>query len=134
MEFEARENELDSLVKVIVKKITSNTIILLTGDVGAGKTTLIKAICRSLGVTENISSPTFGLVHSYQSKLGEIFHSDWYRIESGEELYEAGIEEGLDAGIWFIEWPELGKEILAGRDYIHIKISGTDERRRYIID
>lgn len=134
MEFEARENEIDSLVKVIVDKITSHTIILLTGDVGAGKTTLIKAICRSLGVTENISSPTFGLVHSYQSKLGEIFHSDWYRIESGEELYEAGIEEGLDAGIWFIEWPELGKEILAGRDYIHIKISGTDERRRYIID
>jgi tRNA threonylcarbamoyladenosine biosynthesis protein TsaE len=134
MEFEARENELDSLVNVLVDKITSNTIVVLSGDVGAGKTTLIKAICRSLGVTENISSPTFGLVHSYQSKLGEIFHSDWYRIESAEELYETGIEEGLDAGIWFIEWPELGKEVLLNRDYIHIKISGTDERRRYIMD
>ena len=70
MEFEARENELDSLVNVLVDKITSNTLVLLSGDVGAGKTTLIKAICRSLGVTKNISSPTFGLVHSYQSKLG----------------------------------------------------------------
>lgn len=134
MELEARENELDLLVNVLVDKITSNTLVLLSGDVGAGKTTLIKAICRSLGVTENISSPTFGLVHSYQSKLGEIFHSDWYRIESTEELYEAGIEEGLDTGIWFIEWPELGKEVLVNRDYIHIKISGTDERRRYIMD
>lgn len=134
MEFEARENELDLLVNVLVDKITSNTLVLLSGDVGAGKTTLIKAICRSLGVTENISSPTFGLVHSYQSKLGEIFHSDWYRIESTEELYEAGIEEGLDTGIWFIEWPELGKEVLVNRDYIHIKISGTDERRRYRMD
>ena len=134
MEFEARENELDSLVKVIVDKITSNTIILLSGDVGAGKTTLIKAICKSLGVTENISSPTFGLVHSYHSKIGEIYHSDWYRIESVEELYEAGIEEGLDAGIWFIEWPELGNEVLVNRDYIHILISGTDKRRRYIMD
>jgi tRNA threonylcarbamoyladenosine biosynthesis protein TsaE len=134
MELEARENELDLLVNVLVDKITSNTLVLLSGDVGAGKTTLIKAICRSLGVTENISSPTFGLVHSYQSKLGEIFHSDWYRIESTEELYEAGIEEGLDTGIWFIEWPELGKEVLVHRDYIHIKISGTDERRRYRMD
>ncbi|MEC8692836.1 MAG: tRNA (adenosine(37)-N6)-threonylcarbamoyltransferase complex ATPase subunit type 1 TsaE [Bacteroidota bacterium] len=134
MELEARENELDLLVNVLVDKITSNTLVLLSGDVGAGKTTLIKAICRSLGVTENISSPTFGLVHSYQSKLGEIFHSDWYRIESTEELYEAGIEEGLDTGIWFIEWPELGKEVLVNRDYIHIKISGTDERRRYRMD
>ena len=134
MEFEARENELDSLVNAMVGKITSNSIVLLSGDVGAGKTTLIKAICQSLGVTENISSPTFGLVHSYKSDLGEIFHSDWYRIESAEELYEAGIEDGLDTGIWFIEWPELGKEILAGREYIHIKISGTDERRRYILN
>lgn len=134
MELEARENELDLLVNVLVDKITSNTLVLLSGDVGAGKTTLIKAICRSLGVTENISSPTFGLVHSYQSKLGEIFHSDWYRIESTEELYEAGIEEGLDTGIWFIEWPELGKEVLVNRDYIHIKISGTDERRLYRMD
>ena len=134
MIFEARENELDSLVNALIGRITSNTIVLLSGDVGAGKTTLIKAICRYLGVTQNISSPTFGLVHSYQSTLGEIFHSDWYRIESAEELYEAGIEEGLDAGIWFIEWPELGKEVLLNRDYIHIKISGTDERRRYIMD
>lgn len=133
MEFEARENELDSLVNAIKGKITSNTIVLLSGDVGAGKTTLIKAICKSLGVTENISSPTFGLVHSYHSNIGKIYHSDWYRIESAEELYESGIEEGLDSGIWFIEWPELGKEILAVRDYIHIKISGTDERRRYIM-
>ena len=134
MELEARENELDLLVNVLIDKITSNTLVLLSGDVGAGKTTLIQAICRSLGVTENISSPTFGLVHSYQSKLGEIFHSDWYRIESTEELYEAGIEEGLDTGIWFIEWPELGKEVLVNRDCIHIKISGTDERRRYRMD
>lgn len=86
-------------------------VILLSGDLGSGKTTLTKALCQRLGVRENISSPTFSLVNEYQSpEEGAIYHMDLYRLEKTDDLVQIGFEEYLESGrICLIEWPELAE-------------------------
>jgi len=83
-------------------------VIALEGEMGAGKTTLITAICKLLGVTDNISSPTFSIINEYRTRDGEVvYHMDLYRVDSEEEAYNAGIVECIHSGSWcFIEWPE----------------------------
>ena len=89
-------------------------IVLFNGDMGSGKTTLIKEICRKLGVVELTNSPTFSLVNEYLTASGEsLFHFDFYRINNEEEAYDIGIEEYLYSGNWcFIEWPEKVENLL----------------------
>ncbi len=88
-------------------------IITFSGEMGVGKTTLIKAMCKVLGVEGSTSSPTFSLVNQYQSPLGSIYHFDCYRLKSETEALDMGIEEYFDSGNWcFIEWPEKIKNLL----------------------
>ena len=99
--------ELDAVAKDIILQAKSR-VLLFYGAMGAGKTTLIKAIAKNLGVDDVTSSPTFSLINEYVTKTGElIYHFDFYRIDSEEEAYGFGAEEYLDSGNWcFIEWPE----------------------------
>ena len=85
-----------------------NKTLLFYGQMGVGKTTLIKELCKSLGVLDNISSPTFSLVNEYQTaKNDKVYHFDFYRIEDEEEAYDIGIEDYFDSKNWcFVEWPE----------------------------
>lgn len=101
------------------------------GDMGAGKTTLIKAICKSLGVENNTSSPTFSLVNEYHlPNKQKIYHFDFYRLKSETEALDMGIDEYLDSGSWcFIEWPEKIPSLLnMPHTNIKIEILPTDER------
>jgi tRNA threonylcarbamoyladenosine biosynthesis protein TsaE len=86
-------------------------IVLLNGELGSGKTTLIKSLCQEMGVMEPVSSPTFSLVQEYSSPgYGTIYHMDLYRIEKVQDLVQIGIEEYLHSGnICFIEWPAIAK-------------------------
>ena len=87
------------------------------GKMGAGKTTFIKEVCTLLGVTDNITSPTFAIVNEYRSDIaGElIYHFDFYRIKKLEEVYDLGYEDYFYSGaLCFIEWPELIEELLPG--------------------
>jgi tRNA threonylcarbamoyladenosine biosynthesis protein TsaE len=96
-----------------VLEIANHKILLFFGKMGAGKTTLIKAIAKKLGVEENLSSPTFSIVNEHFLKVGKLYHFDFYRIKSEEELMDLGIEEMLESGDWcLIEWPEKAKNIL----------------------
>ena len=106
-------NEIDSISQKISNKL-ENKVVTFKGPMGSGKTTMIKSICRQLGFDDNVSSPTFSIVNSYENSSNEIiFHLDLYRIEKIEELMDIGIEEYLDSGNWcFIEWPEIIDRLL----------------------
>ncbi|MCF8380803.1 MAG: tRNA (adenosine(37)-N6)-threonylcarbamoyltransferase complex ATPase subunit type 1 TsaE [Bacteroidales bacterium] len=108
------EGQLGKAAKEFVEKINTSTVFAFYGEMGAGKTTFIKAICRELGVTDNISSPTFALVYEYSSeRRGLIYHFDLYRVKSIVELYDLGYEDYFFGGnLCFIEWPEMAGELL----------------------
>jgi tRNA threonylcarbamoyladenosine biosynthesis protein TsaE len=101
----------------VAKKIISlaeNKVLLFYGDMGVGKTTLIKEIARQLSVDDVTSSPTFSIVNEYLTNSGEsLYHFDFYRINDENEVYQFGAEEYLDSGNWcFIEWPEKVENLL----------------------
>lgn len=100
------------------------------GSMGAGKTTFIKSICESMGVTDPISSPTFSIVNEYLSADGhKIYHFDFYRIKSLDEAYDMGCEEYLYSNAYcFIEWPEKVAELLP-ENYVKVNITVKDEQR-----
>ncbi len=99
------------------------------GTMGAGKTTFIKAICKTLGVTDIVQSPTFSIVNEYKTGSGEsIFHFDFYRITKTEEAFDIGYEDYLFSGNYcFLEWPELIESLLP-QNAVHVRISGEPER------
>ena len=108
-------------------------VVTLTGDLGAGKTTLVKAIGKELGVEDHMSSPTFALVNTYQGKNIDIYHIDLYRIEDIEEALQIGIEEYLYGdGICFIEWPEVIESLLP-EQYLSIKIENLGNFTRKLL-
>jgi tRNA threonylcarbamoyl adenosine modification protein YjeE len=99
--------------------------VALEGDLGAGKTTLARAILVALGVTENVPSPTFTLVQHYETARLPVRHYDLYRIESPSEIDELGLDEALDEGAVLIEWPERALAWLPA-DRLHIAMSLSD--------
>lgn len=105
---------------------------LFYGDLGAGKTTLIKRICATLGVTSNMSSPTFALVNEYLTQSDTvIYHFDLYRIKDQAELFDLGHEEYFFSGNpCFVEWPEIGKGLYPSKYFtVHIEIVSDDTRK-----
>ena len=103
------------------------------GEMGAGKTTLIKSICDQLGVSDSMSSPTFSIVNEYQDKSQQsVYHFDFYRIKDLDEAREIGVEEYFYSGDFcFVEWPELVEPLLP-ENRIEILITLVDENRREI--
>ena len=121
------EDELEAIVPQLWQKASTQNILLFRGDLGAGKTTLIKAIGRHLGITDIMSSPSFGIVNEYEFGPDHIYHIDLYRIKDIAEIYEFGLPEILDSGaICLIEWPEITEEIW--QDYDHSDISVTTKK------
>lgn len=106
-------NDTNSIAKDISEQLVAGDIVLLNGDLGAGKTYLVKQVVKSFGEAETtVTSPTFTIVNSYHVKNQTIYHFDFYRIKSIEELYGIGIEEYLYSdAICFIEWPERAMEL-----------------------
>ena len=100
-------NELEEVARKVVSS-NPNKVVLFNGEMGVGKTTFIKALCKTLGVHEATSSPTFSLVNEYETDKGElIYHFDVYRLKSENEAYDMGMDEYLYSGAWnFIEWAE----------------------------
>ncbi|MCI2228428.1 tRNA (adenosine(37)-N6)-threonylcarbamoyltransferase complex ATPase subunit type 1 TsaE [Polaribacter sp. MSW13] len=126
---------LENLSEVATELISSveNKILLFHGQMGVGKTTLIKEICKQLGVIDNISSPTFSLVNEYKTSKNEsVFHFDFYRIENEEEALDMGIEEYFDTNNWcLVEWPENIENLLP-LDAVQIHLAVLDNGQRNI--
>jgi tRNA threonylcarbamoyladenosine biosynthesis protein TsaE len=127
------KRHLSSAARLFLNNYGDKKIFAFYGSMGAGKTTIIKAICESLGTTDIVTSPTFTLVNEYRTSDGEsIFHIDFYRIKKLEEVYDFGIEEYLAGDSYcFMEWPELIEELLPPETVI-VRIT-VDEREERIL-
>jgi tRNA threonylcarbamoyladenosine biosynthesis protein TsaE len=117
----------------ILHTFADRRVFALHGDLGAGKTTLIKALCTELDVVDAMSSPTFALVNEYQTGLrGKVYHFDLYRMKTAAELDGIGFVEYLDSGAYcFVEWPELAANLLPP-DAVHLSLRATDDGARTI--
>jgi len=107
-------------------------VIAFDGPMGSGKTTLIKEICRQMEVTDVVASPTFAIIYEYRTRnSGTVYHMDFFRIKSLEEVYALGYEDYIYSGSWcFIEWPEPVKDLLPPESvWVEISVDDTGLRR-----
>lgn len=127
--------DIDIAAEKIVNAIKGVRIVCFYGSMGAGKTTLIKAICRVLGVEDNVASPTFALINEYRDRNNSpVYHFDFYRINKIEEVYDFGYEEYFygDSGICLIEWPELIEDILPSENVVKLSIVVNPNQSRTV--
>src|SRR4051812_6869960 len=101
--------------------------VALWGDLGAGKTTLARAILQALGVKEDVPSPTFTIVQNYATSPA-VAHYDLYRLKNAREIAELGFEDALDEGAVLVEWPERAPEVLPP-EALHVRLSSCDDLR-----
>ena len=120
MEFEYNLDNLKKASELILKNSKSN-LLLFSGVIGAGKTTLIKQLCKDIGVLDVVNSPTYSIINVYQSKEKPVFHMDLFRVKK-DEIDDLGLLEYLESGSKIIiEWPEIIIDELE-EDYTHVKI------------
>ncbi|KPM33323.1 ATPase, UPF0079 family [Croceitalea dokdonensis DOKDO 023] len=127
------KKDIPDISEFILRK-TEDNVYCFHGQMGVGKTTLIKAMLQGLGAKDAGHSPTFGLVNEYHDVHGQplAYHFDFYRIHSEEEVYDMGFEDYVNRGAYvFIEWPERIPNLLP-EDAVHIKLQLVDENTRRI--
>jgi tRNA threonylcarbamoyladenosine biosynthesis protein TsaE len=132
------EEDLDEAVSMLLKAAGERKKIALTGDLGAGKTTFVRAFCRRFKVREQVTSPTFTIAneYSYQDEKGQehlIYHLDLYRLKNVKEAYDIGITNYLDdENYCLIEWPEIVREMLP-ENIVWVKISILPDASRKLL-
>ncbi|QJD96181.1 tRNA (adenosine(37)-N6)-threonylcarbamoyltransferase complex ATPase subunit type 1 TsaE [Mucilaginibacter robiniae] len=123
--------ELPGAAQTLLDFAGQQKIFLFYGDMGAGKTTFIKALCKQLGIEESVSSPTFSIVNEYAGTPVTVYHFDFYRLKNQNEAYDVGYEEYFYSGAYcLIEWPEKIPDLLPPH-YIKIMIQVTAEQTRH---
>ena len=113
------------------RQLMPDDVLILLGDMGAGKSELTRGLARGLGVTGYVTSPTFTIMQLHDTGRLPLYHFDWYRLESAEELYELSMDEYLqNGGVAVIEWPSRAEEVLP-ESYLEVSLEplGDDERR-----
>lgn len=125
--------QLNEVARAVLKAVGNSNIVCFYGSMGAGKTTLIRAICQELGVTDVVTSPTFALVNEYTDGSGNpVYHFDFYRINTLDEVYDFGYEEYFynPQALCLIEWPELVEPILPQEGTATVKIAVNPDGSR----
>jgi tRNA threonylcarbamoyladenosine biosynthesis protein TsaE len=128
-------NDLAPIARDLVDLLAECPIALFTGEMGVGKTTLIKAICAQLGISTTVTSPTFSLVNEYMTSTQDtLYHFDLHRIERLEELLDFGFEDYVDSGkLCLIEWPEIAQTLLPEK-YVTIALAEEDGVRHISVN
>ncbi|MDQ6761633.1 MAG: tRNA (adenosine(37)-N6)-threonylcarbamoyltransferase complex ATPase subunit type 1 TsaE [Bacteroidota bacterium] len=127
-------SEIEDAAKKVLSYCAANKIYTFNGELGAGKTTFIKAICRQLGVSESITSPTYSIIQEYRTGQDlKIYHMDFYRINSLHEAVEAGAEEIFASGDFcMIEWPNKIIQLLP-EDVVEVNLTILKEQQRKMV-
>ena len=128
-------NEIKKTAANLLEQTSKHRVIAFHGEMGAGKTTFITALCRQLDVTDLVSSPTFSIINQYKANNGQtIYHMDLYRIKSSEEALQAGVEECFYSGNWcLVEWPEKAPGLIPAETiHCYLSTSGNNERKLQI--
>lgn len=126
-------SDLSEVAGAILESLAGRSIVVFRGEMGAGKTTLIRAICDALGVTDTVTSPTFAIVNEYHGDgTPPVYHFDFYRIDRIEEAFDFGYEEYFYSGnLCLVEWPEKIESLLPD-DVMTVRIDVPDEDTRLI--
>jgi tRNA threonylcarbamoyl adenosine modification protein YjeE len=120
----------DKLGRRIARELRTGDCVAMEGDLGAGKTTLARAILRELGIREVVPSPTFTLVQTYDAERLTVHHYDFYRIENEHEIGELGFDDALNEGAVLVEWPERAEGILPIATTLRVKLEPAGETTR----
>ena len=123
--------ETRALGEKLASRLKAGDVVVLEGELGAGKSELARGIARGLGVTEAVTSPSFTILNVYESGRCPLYHFDWYRLESEEELYELGMDEYLGGdGIAVVEWAERCPDAVPENVLrIRLEVTGGESRR-----
>ncbi len=122
---------IDKVAGQFLQKNNHTKIFAVYGTMGAGKTTFIKALCKQLNVVDNVASPTFAIVHEYNTLENDrIYHFDFYRLKKEEEILDIGFYDYMTSGSYcFIEWPEIGEKYLPlETQKVKIEVDENDNR------
>ena len=121
-----------SIGAALAQQLRPNDVLILLGDMGAGKSEFTRGLARGLGVSGYVTSPTFTIMQLYDSGRLPLYHFDWYRLGSAEELYELSMDEYLqNGGVSVIEWPSRAREALP-ESYLAVRITPTGDGTRAI--
>ena len=134
--FQVSLDELPSFAAQFWQQAGARKLFLFHGEMGAGKTTIVTALCKYKGVRDAASSPTFSIINEYvfreNTEERKIYHLDLYRLNSLEEIIQAGVEDCVYSGdICFVEWPEKAPELL-GENTVHVYITIIDASKRQV--
>ena len=126
-------DQTNEIANQLVQQYASNTVWVFQAPMGAGKTTLIAAIGKAMGIQEAMSSPTFSIMNEYEVQGKLIYHMDWYRLDNEAEARQAGVEAALEeADMSLVEWPEKAPNMVPDNAvWIHIEILDPNRRRIY---
>jgi len=132
-----RVEELDRLAERLLA-LMPRGVWALRGTLGAGKTALVRAVCKQLGVRDGVGSPSFGLIHEYRDAESKpVYHLDWYRLDSAAAVFELGVDELFESGaLCLVEWPERAEEALPEHRLevrIELEEAGADSARIFTV-
>jgi tRNA threonylcarbamoyladenosine biosynthesis protein TsaE len=132
MELEFGLESIDSAAELIMEAAKGKTIISFSGEMGAGKTTLIHALCRRMGINGSMGSPTFSIINEYEYKGAPVYHIDLYRCKDEDEAIRAGVEDCLFSGcLCLVEWPSKAPGLFPD-DTIRVSITETEDHARLL--
>ena len=125
--------EIEAVAAAFLQQLGSRKVVALHGNLGAGKTTFVRAVCKQLQVSTAVSSPTFSIINEYRTAQACIYHIDLYRLKDEREALRAGVEDCLYSGdLCLVEWPERAPDIFPG-ETVHVHLQEADQFSRRMV-